>query len=250
MNEKFSTNNKVFNGLWISPDDKDKPLSDLARLCIHSFCANGHDFHLWSYGDIPNLPSDTAPGKVIMGNAENILPKSKIYSIGRSLDGCSDWFRWELLRKIGGWCTDMNMVCLRPINCDNQIVFAMDHEKEFYHFMKFPKEHEFVVEMAEYATSRRKKPQIIPPPTLAVLVRSPRFCRRTPCITADKGRHFGWGKDYHFIVATGVNTKTLLKDCYAFHCLDADKNNIYRPESPYEILKRRYLPECKSVKAE
>ena len=48
----LSADNKVING--ISPDGK--LLSNLERLCIYSFCANGHDFYLWTYGDFPNIP--------------------------------------------------------------------------------------------------------------------------------------------------------------------------------------------------
>ncbi|MGI9297604.1 MAG: hypothetical protein ACR2QC_06880 [Gammaproteobacteria bacterium] len=59
----LAPDNKVINGLWISPDGK--PLSNMERLCIYSFCANGHDFHLWAYGDLPNVPKDAGPGKRI-----------------------------------------------------------------------------------------------------------------------------------------------------------------------------------------
>jgi hypothetical protein len=46
----------------------------MERLSIASFLANGHDYHLYVYGEIENVP----PGTVLKA-ADEILPKSMIF---------------------------------------------------------------------------------------------------------------------------------------------------------------------------
>ena len=43
--------NHVIQGLWIGSE-----LSMLERLSIASFLDNGHDYHLYTYGDVRGIP--------------------------------------------------------------------------------------------------------------------------------------------------------------------------------------------------
>ena len=90
----MSDNNRIVQGLWIGGR-----LTELERLCIRSFCANGHEFHLYHYDELQNLPQ--VEGLRLMDGAE-VLPRTAIFrhSTG-SLAFFADHFRWELLRQRG-----------------------------------------------------------------------------------------------------------------------------------------------------
>lgn len=116
-------NNHRVHGLWIG--DK---LSALEFLCIQSFVAQGHEFHFWSY----DPPAQPLPAGVILRDASHILPATRIFRYrygnafghGRgSLAGFSDIFRYKLLYEEGGWWTDMDICCLRPLDFATPYVF-------------------------------------------------------------------------------------------------------------------------------
>jgi len=110
--------NRIINGLWIG-----KELNPLAVLCIKSFIANGHEFHLWIYDKIKNIPKGT-----IIEDAREIIPKNKVFFYSKgihkgSVAGFSDIFRAKLLYDKGGWYTDMDVTCLKPLNFREKYVF-------------------------------------------------------------------------------------------------------------------------------
>ena len=279
MNSKLSPDNKIINGLWISPDGK--PLSDLERLCIYSFTANGHDFHLWTYGDLPNIPADTAPGKVVVRDGNEILPKSKIFVSHNRLANFCDWFRWELMRKIGGWYADMDMICIRPISFAEDIVFCKEAE-DFVNsaFMKWTRGHSFAVAMADACTNPGKiTPWDARKLRIKKMLRPFVFWMSAHEIqgSGESGgpegftraaKHFGIFQDAlpfwqtMFITHKDAGSffndelhdsgvlQALLQNAHAVHIWHngmrrrgIDPNGTFSPNSPYEILKRRYLPE-------
>src|SRR5690625_7959918 len=101
---------RVIQGLWI-----DGELSAMEELCIRSFLANGHEFHLYTYGDVPNAPSGAT-----VRDAREILPEDRIFRceggvFGKgSLTGFADIFRYQLLFDRVGWWVDMDVICLKP----------------------------------------------------------------------------------------------------------------------------------------
>jgi hypothetical protein len=115
--------NKVIHGLWIGG-----ALSPLEMLCIKSFQAQGHTFYLWIYEQLLTPP----PKGTVLCSAEEVLPYSAIfrYKYGNefghgkgSLAGFSDLFRYKLLYEHGGWWTDMDITCLRPLDFPTAYVF-------------------------------------------------------------------------------------------------------------------------------
>ena len=279
MNSELTPDNKIVNGLWISPDGK--PLSNLERLCIYSFCANGHDFHLWTYGDLPNIPRDTSPGKVEVRDANEILPARKMFFVKKSLAGFCDWFRWELMARFGGWYVDMDMVCLRPLAFEELIVFGSESDyKVNSAFMKFPQGIEFPHLMANACANPGR---IVPWDNAAR-----RWNKRARRLWFWKSAHEkqSWGESggpkgftlaakHHglFAIAKPVYMtdflswnvadnltdgdlheagilSPVLQSAYTLHFGNtwwkdsrADKNGTFHPNSPFEILKQRYLPE-------
>jgi hypothetical protein len=112
---------EIINSLWIG-----KPLSAIERLCITSFLQNGHEFHLYCYDKIGNVPDGA-----VLRDAAEILPASEIFSYQHgnakgSLSAFANLFRLKLLLERGGWWVDADVVCLRPFDFEEDLVFASE----------------------------------------------------------------------------------------------------------------------------
>ena len=119
--------NKDIHALWIG--DR---LSQLELLCIHSYTALGHCFHLWLYDTLLT----PLPKGVIVENAAEIIPQAEVfayknsnqYGHGRgSYAGFSDIFRYKLLYEKGGWWADLDVVCLKYLAFNETYVFRTHH---------------------------------------------------------------------------------------------------------------------------
>lgn len=281
----LSPDNKIINGLWVC--EKGGLLSNMELLCIHSFCANGHDFRLWVYNDIVNAPKNTTGGKLELCNANEILPQNKIFRGKRgTLVHFADFFRWKLLYERGGWWSDMDMVCLRPFNFSDEIVFGCSSENVAnINILEFPSGH-FLLKMmldeftrplriGEYDTPNRKFRKII---TRLLFLR---FLRHKDYIIgSEEGSAFPFSLAVKYFkllnlaksqyVFSPINSfsemtneelhnagilEAILNNSHAIHWYHGtwrkryyrgrgrDRNDSYMLNSPFEILKRRYLPE-------
>lgn len=108
----------AIQGLWVGG-----ALSRVEKLCISSFLAQGHDFHLYCYGKVDGVPDGV---KVFDG--EEILKSKYIFfnSDRKSYAGFSNLFRYKLLRDRGGIWTDLDVVCLKPFNFTDEAVIAQE----------------------------------------------------------------------------------------------------------------------------
>jgi hypothetical protein len=99
----------------------------MERLSIASFLHHGHDFHLFTYGEVDGLPEGA-----IREDARAILPESMIFQYREfaSYSGFSNYFRYKLLLDRGGWWADTDLVCLRPFDCDDPFVFASEPTRD------------------------------------------------------------------------------------------------------------------------
>jgi hypothetical protein len=97
----------LIQGLWIGGE-----LSVMEQLCIASFLYHGHEFHLYVYDEVRNVPA----GAVIK-DANAIVPRERIftYKEHNSVAGFSNIFRYKLLLEKGGYWVDMDLVCLKPV---------------------------------------------------------------------------------------------------------------------------------------
>ena len=148
----LSNDNIIVHGLWIGEN-----LSNLELLTINSFINNGHEFYLWLYKPINNI----LPEGVICKDANTIIPENKIfrykyknqYGHGKgSLGGFSDIFRYKLLYEHGGWWTDMDITCLKPLNYEQEYVFRNHHELNLVgNIMKCPKNSKLMAKCYERA---------------------------------------------------------------------------------------------------
>ena len=108
----------MIQSLWVG-----KRLSAMEVLSIRSFLHHGHDYRLYVYEPVMNLPEGA-----VACDANEILPASSIfqYTDFKSYAGFSNFFRYKLLLERGGWWVDTDIVCLRPFDFAAPYVFASE----------------------------------------------------------------------------------------------------------------------------
>ena len=113
-----SATNRVIQGLWIGPE-----LSVMEQLSIASFLLNGHEYHLYVYDELKNIP----PGTVVKDGNE-ILPAARIFQYKHfaTYAGFANFFRYKLLLERGGWWVDTDVICLKPFDFPEEHVFATE----------------------------------------------------------------------------------------------------------------------------
>ncbi|WP_104692915.1 glycosyltransferase [Helicobacter pametensis] len=166
--------NKIVQSFWYSKDEGCNYLSSIELLCIASYLAHGHEFHLYTY-----TPNDASMHflqeqlkecknyeNFVLKNACEILPKSEIFFDDRGSVGIaafSDYFRFQLLYQKGGWWVDMDTICLRPLDFENPYVFATERKGEGIEdgaatcMIKAPKESEFLAILLKKAQTILQK---------------------------------------------------------------------------------------------
>ncbi len=239
-----SRENRVIQGLWIGSE-----LSVMERLSIASFINNGHEYHLYVYDDVRNVP-----GGAIVRDGNEILPASMIfrYETQKSFSAFSNFFRYKLLLERGGWWADSDMVCLKPFDFRHEYVFSseMANGKEFINcgVIKTPRGSPAM----EYAWNicRAKVPSNLVwgevGPRLmsesikrlsleSFVMRSWIFCpfgykEWDAVLNPNKVRNLGGSRTYAIHLWNEMWRRN-----------QKDKNQSYHPDCLYERLKRKYL---------
>jgi len=141
----------IIQSLWIGD-----ALSALEQLCILSFIKNGHEFHLYTYGKVKDVPKGT-----IVKDANEIIPEKDIFTYyDGSYAGFADWFRWALLYEKGNFWVDMDIVCIKPFIFDSDIVFGMEENDQVAAgVLGFPKGHK----LTKFLKSICEQPNMILP---------------------------------------------------------------------------------------
>jgi len=93
----------------------------MEKLSIKSFLQNGHEYHLYTYEELSDIPAGT-----IVKDGNEILPASLIfqYRDRPSYSAFSNCFRYKLLLERGGWWADADTVCLRPFDFPEEYVVS------------------------------------------------------------------------------------------------------------------------------
>ena len=234
--------NRTIQGLWIGSG-----LSVMERLSIASFLANGHDYHLYAYDDLSNVPA----GAVIK-DANEILPAARIfkYTNRPSYAGFANHFRYKLLFERGGWWADTDVVCLRQFDFRDAYVFAGEWAAGQIvannGIIKAPAGSE-VLACAVRVCEAKKPEQLVwgetGPQLLTELVAKfglsefQKSCSVFCPIT---------DSDWHKLLEPYV--AAVPAEAYAIHMWNSfwqfagqDKNADYHPGCIYELLKRKYL---------
>lgn len=92
--------NDEINFLWL-----DSELGEIELISLKSFHKLGYRCILWTYDDIINLPK-----YVELYSANDIIERFEICN--RKF---SDYFRYKLLYSFGGWWSDIDNICLKPL---------------------------------------------------------------------------------------------------------------------------------------
>lgn len=93
-------------------------MSVLEQMCIASYLVRGHRFQLYTYGPVANLPHNCE-----RMDADDILPEASIKGF-QNLANFSDYFRYAMLFKKGGYWVDLDNFCLRPYDFVEPYVFS------------------------------------------------------------------------------------------------------------------------------
>jgi hypothetical protein len=257
-------NKAVVQSLWIGPE-----LSAIEQLAINSFLKNGHEFHLYTYDKVKNIPEGTT-----IKDANEIINSSEIFLYKKSYATFADWFRWELIYKKGNFWVDMDVICLKPFDFKDELIYGFESDYRVPQtVIKFPKGHE----IAKYMAYRCKQPfNIFYEDPFRIKLK--KFCMKY--FLFKKKGDIGWGyaggprgftevlknKDLlklakpftyfypiHVSCAKSIfdltfkNNPDFLKNSYALHCWNnylkdhgINKNKTFEKESLIETLKRRY----------
>lgn len=249
-------------------------LSRLERLCISSFVANGHRLLLHTY----EPPSGVPPGVTLVDAAET-LPRARLFRDKRngSVAAFADWFRFRLLYERGGIWADTDVVCLKPLSFGRAEVFAWEDMTTInVAVLGLPAGHELAAWMLECwdhpdrwlpydsrRVRRRKLWRRLRPGDSRPYIQWGEFGPRgfTHAV-----RHFGYQQlampfwrfypvhyqNWHTIFDDSLRENpALIQASHALHLWNEmtrrspgfDKNAPFPPDSLFERLCARYLPE-------
>lgn len=112
--------NKIVQSLWVGDS-----LSLMEQISIRSYMRQGHEYHLYTYGVVKNIPEG-----VIVKDANEIIHLSKMhYREFPKFALFADFFRYKLLLEKGGWWTDTDAICLKPFDFPEPYVFSSEAQK-------------------------------------------------------------------------------------------------------------------------
>jgi Glycosyltransferase sugar-binding region containing DXD motif/Alpha 1,4-glycosyltransferase conserved region len=233
----------VIQGLWVGSE-----LSHLERLSIASFLDNGHEFHLYVYGDVRNVPKGT-----VVKDGGDILNESLIfqYKEHKSFSAFANFFRYKLLLEKGGWWVDTDTVCLKPFDIPCEYVFSSEAfgsgELVNCGVVKAPQGSPAMAHAWDVCCSKTRENLVwgeVGPRLMAESVRQLSLQRfvvasRVFCPIG----YLHWQS-----VLDPARVWDFADDVYAVHFWNEmwrrnrrDKNQTYHPDCLYEKLKRRYL---------
>jgi len=107
----------VINMLWVG-----SKLSRMEYYSIKSFIKVGYEIHLWCYEDIENVPQD-----VIIKDGNLILNIEDIFLLKQSFLPFSDIFRYKMLYELGGYWADIDMICLKRFDTDDDYIISSEY---------------------------------------------------------------------------------------------------------------------------
>ena len=113
----YNTMSDIIQSLWIGGE-----LSLMEQLSAKSFIDHGHEYHLYTYGDVKNIPEG-----VIVKDGNEILPESEIFRYENgSVSAFSNYFRFMMLYKKGGYWADSDLICVKPFTFEEEYVIARE----------------------------------------------------------------------------------------------------------------------------
>ena len=221
--------NLIVQGLWW------EGLGEMERLSIRSYLAHGHEFHLYSYGPVWGYPKGT-----IIKDAREIVPfsdKDRFWHLAQF----SDWFRYNLLLKCGGWWVDLDTICLRPFDFPDDIVLTQEDFRRrkpwvTNAYMKIPAQHpilQWIIKTAkrtEVGTAPNSSEEYIAIGPALVTKAAIRF--RTKIQPSRLFNYFNSFENPSWLELFKVPAFELPADAYAIHLY----RNTWRNEKRYHLV--------------
>jgi hypothetical protein len=240
----------IIQSLWIG-----SKLSTMEKLSIESFLHNGHQFHLYTFGELYDVPKGT-----VIKKAEKIIPQTKIFRDAdrETYAGFSNFFRYTLLHKCGGFWVDLDVICLKKFDFRSHIIFASEQDSDGTQIitscvLKTPPGNSLMNSACEFCSNIDTKNYHFGqagPYMLGRLVRESKYERyAVPKNTFCPIPYFDWWKiisdkptvqdEVRAMISDEVYTVHLWNEMWRLNNVDKDQN--FHPESLYEKLKSRYL---------
>jgi len=238
------------NGLWFG-----NPLSTLEIMSMVSFLRNGHEYNLYVYEDLQNIPDG-----VNVKDANQIVPKEKIFksldSEGKpgSLAPFADYFRYKLIYENGGYWADMDCICIKPWDFKEDFVFSSENthrgeQEANIGVIKTPLKHDVLKYCIDKIDSFPDKTQIPWGFSGPVLLREAIFHFNLESYVKSWNTFMPinwWEINKCFVPNYDFN---ITDEMYCIHInneiirrMGLDKNNTYPQNSIYEQLKNWVLP--------
>ena len=108
---------KNIQSLWIGGN-----LSNMEILSMKSFLHNNHNYHLYTYENVGNVPEG-----VLIKDARNILPEKDIFRYKNgSVSAFSNVFRYKMLFDKGGYWVDTDFICLKYFDFKEDYIFGTE----------------------------------------------------------------------------------------------------------------------------
>lgn len=242
---------EVVNLFW----DKNK-LGKLESVCLLSYLENNHIINLFTYGsDITDIKHKNF--NIINAN-EIIDEKEKFYYSGRgdcpnnSVVGFSDIFRYEVLYKVGGWYSDMDVTNFKNlVSVSSYDIVIRPHIKfgAVSNICRFPKNYEPLIELKQQTLNMINKENdnwVLPLKLFFDFVVN----NKLDCYVL-KPELLGDDNDkfiHYLLFDSYVSTKTVTKDFYCIHwCKTAFSSGnwnaraLYNFESPKTLTLLDFL---------
>lgn len=112
---------RVVNLLWIG-----ERLGAIEQLSLASWLASGHPVRLHAYDRIANVPDS-----VQISDANLIVPFDEMRTLRHRKSGsfalASDYFRYRLQLAGGGLWSDLDVVCLKPVELQGRAIFGLEN---------------------------------------------------------------------------------------------------------------------------
>ena len=246
---------KIIQSLWIGPE-----LSNLERLSIKSFIDNGHTYHLYVYNKVKNVPK-----RAIIMDANKIINKREIFTYRNgSYAAFANLFRFIMLYKKGGYWVDTDIICIKPFDIKTDIVIATEPNKEYNEnvitsfFIKLPKHSNIALQGIKIQNSFKNK--ILDGTilwaaghkTVKILVKKynlDKYIKKWDTFCSCSFKHMRSMLSPNYKPNNNIITK--LQDApnnmICIHFWNEvwrrnriNKNDIFEPESLYEILKKKH----------
>jgi hypothetical protein len=122
-------------------------LTSMERMCIGSFIRHGYRVELYTYNDLTGVPAGT-----VIRDASTVVPQDYVANF-QNPQNFSDYFRYCLLARTGGWWMDCDVYCLRQMHFPTDYVFGLagtDPELYYAGMMRVPAGSELMRDAANY----------------------------------------------------------------------------------------------------